>query len=45
MKVIGRDERGCPIWKDDDWKENKTKPKEVKAIKIEPKKKSQDKKK
>jgi hypothetical protein len=28
MKVIAKDERGCPIWKEDDWK-----PEEVKEVK------------
>jgi hypothetical protein len=34
MKVIGYDERGCPIWKPDNYIESKEQPKEVKASKV-----------
>lgn len=37
MKLIGRDDRGNPIWRPDDWeepKEKKTEPQEQKATRV-----------
>jgi hypothetical protein len=38
MKLIGRDDRGNPIWRPDDWEEpkeeKKTEPQEQKATRI-----------
>jgi len=36
MKLIGRDDRGNPIWRPDDWEEpkEKTEPKEQKVTKV-----------